>query len=138
MFAAAHTIGTTACFFMTGRLFNYRGSRRPDPSIAPPFLQNLQRICPPGGNANVRLGIDSGSDHSFDTTLFTNIRSGFAVLQSDAELYRDPRTRDIVDFYIRFPSSFRRDFGIAMVKMGRIGVITGAAGEIRSVCSSFN
>ncbi|XP_078432924.1 peroxidase 43-like isoform X2 [Wolffia australiana] len=131
---AAHTIGTTACFFMTGRLYNFQGTRRPDPSINPMFLGTLQAICPPGGNGNVRLAIDNGSGQFFDAQFFSNIRAGFAVLQSDAALYSHPATRPFVDFYAVDPASFAQDFALAMVKLGRIQRVT--AGHVRRVCSS--
>ncbi|XP_078432933.1 peroxidase 43-like [Wolffia australiana] len=134
---AAHTIGTTACFFMTGRLYNFRGTRRPDPSISPPFLAALQGICPPGGNGNVRLAIDNGSGHFFDTHFFSNIRSGLAVLQSDAALYSHPATRPFVDFYADSPSSFAQDFAVAIVKLGRVRALTGPLGHVRRACSSL-
>ncbi|XP_078433092.1 peroxidase 43-like [Wolffia australiana] len=138
LLSAAHTIGSTACFFMPERLFNFRGTRGPDPSIAPPFLAKLQRICPNGGNVNVRLAMDDGSENVFDNQIFVNIRGGTAVLQSDAAAMTSATTRPIVDFYARSPENFRRDFGIAMLKLGRLDVLTGSDGNIRSVCSSFD
>ncbi|XP_078433053.1 peroxidase 43-like [Wolffia australiana] len=138
LLSAAHTIGTTACFFMGVRLNNFQGTGRPDPSIAPPFLAKLQGICPSGGDVNVRLAMDDGSENAFDTRNFDNILARTAVLQSDAALLNHPTTRAFVEFYARSPDAFRKDFGISMVKLGRLGVLTGANGNIRKVCSMFN
>lgn len=65
------------------------------------------------------------------------------MLESDAKLYTDESTRQIIDSYSGFLSStfgpfFERDFIDSIVRMGQIGVKTGLNGEIRRVCSAFN
>ncbi|XP_009803650.1 peroxidase 43-like [Nicotiana tabacum] len=140
--SAAHTIGTTACFFMTKRLYNFFPGGGSDPSINPSLLPELMATCPQNGNVNVRLPIDEGSSDAFDNQILQNIRSGFAVLRSDASLYEDVVTRSVVDSYFGMFSpflgiSFEADFANAMVKMGRIDVLTGFQGTIRRVCSAF-
>ncbi|GAA0141343.1 peroxidase [Lithospermum erythrorhizon] len=141
--SGAHTIGTTACFFMTQRLYNFIPGGGSDPSINQQFLLELQSTCPPDGDVNVRLPIDRGSTERFDNQILQNIRGGFAVLQSDAALYEDEATKRVVDSYfdILSPltgSSFEADFASSMVKMGKIGVKTGSQGTIRRVCGAFN
>lgn len=141
-FAAAHTIGTTACFFMTQRLYDFVPGGGSDPSIDPSFLPELMAACPRNGDVNARLSMDRGSSEEFDNNILQNVRSGFAVLRSDASLYEDVDTRNIVDSYFGIFSpflgtSFEDDFANAMVKMGRIDVLTGKQGKIRSVCSTF-
>uniref|UniRef100_A0A1D1Z001 Peroxidase n=1 Tax=Anthurium amnicola TaxID=1678845 RepID=A0A1D1Z001_9ARAE len=138
----AHTIGTAACFFMGGRLYNFGGGGKADPSINPQFMPELKRMCPQNGDVNVRLALDSGSEREFDVRILGNIRGGFAVLESDARMYGDPSTRAVIDSYLDGAGtggpSFESDFAVAVVKMGAIGVLTGSQGEIRRVCSSFN
>lgn len=142
--SAAHTIGTTACFFMTKRLYNFfpfgGGS---DPAISLNFLPQLKARCPKDGNVNNRLAIDEGSVQKFDKNILKNIREGFAVLASDARLNDDIVTKSVIDSYFSpinptFGPSFENDFVQAMVKMGQIGVKTGSVGNIRHVCSAFN
>ncbi|KAI3849266.1 hypothetical protein MKX03_001665 [Papaver bracteatum] len=144
LLSAAHTIGTTACFFMTDRLYNFPteggGS---DPSINPRFLPELKSKCPQNGDVNTRLPMDNGSPLRFDSQILRNIREGFAVLQSDAKLYDDEVTRRIIDSYFGFLSSifgpfFETDFVNSILKMGSLGVNTGSRGEIRRVCKAFN
>ncbi|KAL5714616.1 peroxidase [Ranunculus cassubicifolius] len=142
LLTAAHTIGTTACFFMTDRLYKFPtfGS---DPTINTAFLPELKAKCPENGDVNVRLGIDHNSEGIFDDQILRNIKNGFAVLASDAKLYTDEETKDVIDSYIGglsflFGPSFVNDFAESMVKMGRIGVKTGDQGEIRRVCKAFN
>jgi peroxidase len=144
--AAAHTVGTTACFFLQDRLYNFPlpgGGRGSDPTIPPGFLSELKSRCAPG-DFNTRLALDRGSEGVFDTSILRNIRNGFAVIGSDAALYNDTATVDVVDSYSGLLSNFfgpyfRQDFADAMVRMGRIGVVTGRKqGEVRKVCSKFN
>ncbi|CAH9130662.1 unnamed protein product [Cuscuta epithymum] len=141
--SAAHTIGTTACFFMTKRLYDFSSpGGGADPAINPDLLPELKATCPQNGDVNVRLPIDHGSGDKFDNQILQNIRSGFAVLQSDARLYEDPSTKNVVDSYFGFlpflGPSFEDEFASAMVKMGRIGVLTGSQGTIRRVCGSIS
>ena len=126
------------------RLYNFMPGGGPDPSINPNFLFELMETCPPNGDTNVRLPMDHDSGNTFDDHILQNIRSGFAVLQTDAKLLNDPITKQIVDSYFRFRNqtvrpSFEADFAKSMVKMGRIGVKTSLKrGEIRRVCNAFN
>lgn len=146
---AAHTIGTTACFFLQKRLYNFLPGGRPDPLINPRFLPELESKCPKDGDVNVRIALDHGSERKFDIKILKNIRTGFGVLQTDANLYVDPSTRPIVDSYFGFHGAgsepglgarpdFGSDFVESMVRMGMIGVKMGEEGEIRRVCSEFN
>ncbi|KAK9110392.1 hypothetical protein Sjap_018452 [Stephania japonica] len=139
---AAHTIGTTACFFMTDRLYNFPGGTS-DPTINPVFLPELEATCPKNGDVNVRLAADRESEFKFDDSILRNIRNGFAVIESDAKLYTDAETKNVVDSYMGplnflIGPNFGADFAESMVNMGMIDVKTGSQGQIRKVCSAFN
>ena len=138
-------MGTTACFFIQDRLYNFPlagGGRGSDPTIPDGFLAELKSRCAPG-DFNTRLPLDRGSERVFDTSILRNIRNGFAVIASDAALYNRTSTVGVVDSYSGLLSTifgpyFRQDFADAMVKMGSIGVLTGAKGDVRKLCSKFN
>lgn len=141
-FSASHTIGTTACFFMTDRLYNSPNGGT-DPTINPSLIPELKAKCPRNGDVNVRLPMDRGSEQTFDDQILQNIRNGFAVLQSDAKLYEDDDTKGVIDSYFDtvnpvFGPNFEEDYVNSMVKMGSIDVKTGSEGTIRRVCGSFN
>ncbi|KAK6939986.1 hem peroxidase [Dillenia turbinata] len=142
LLSAAHTIGTTACFFMQRRLYKFTPHGGSDPSINPALLPRLKSMCPKGGNSE-RLPLDVGSKLIFDDHILHNIKNGFGVIESDARLGHDIVTKRIVDAYVGTArlghnALFNRDFAAAMVKMGHIGVKTGSDGEIRRVCNAFN
>ncbi|KAM1552258.1 hypothetical protein ACFXTH_044409 [Malus domestica] len=139
LLTAAHTIGTTACFFLTRRLYNFFPGGGSDPSINPNLLPQLKQRCPQNGDVNIRLPIDEGSEQTFDLHILQNIRNGFAVLESDAKLNEDAMTRSIMDSYfplfnIPFGPSFEADFIESILRMGQISVKTGFQGVIRRNC----
>ena len=58
---------------------------------------------------------------------------------SDAALLDDPETRAYVTRQAKAdPDEFFKDFGVSMVKMGNIEVLTGSQGEIRKNCAFVN
>ncbi|XP_044970285.1 peroxidase 43-like [Hordeum vulgare subsp. vulgare] len=141
LLTAAHTIGTTACFFVKDRLYSFPlpgGRTGSDPSIPAAFLSELKARCAPG-DFNTRVPLDRGSQGRFDDSILRNIRSGLVAIASDAALEANNATGALVGAYLGAASaSFAQDFVGAMIKMGTIGAITGDAGEIRDVCSAFN
>lgn len=122
---------------MPKRLYNFTGRNDSDPEINPALLPVLKDLCPQNGDLNARIPIDSLTSDKFDDQILKNIKNGFAVIASDARLYDDIVTRQVVDSYVdELP--FAQDFAVAMVKMGRIGVKIGSDGEIRRLCHAFN
>lgn len=135
--SGAHSIGTTACFFMPNRLYDFSGRNDSDPQINSKFLPELQRLCPRNGDQNARIFLDPVTSNTMDGQIMHNIKNGFAVLASDARLYDGGSTKKVVDSYVQ-SSNFEQDFATAMVRMGRIGVKVGSNGEIRHSCNDFN
>ncbi|XP_057977597.1 cationic peroxidase 2-like [Malania oleifera] len=138
-----HTIGTTACQFLSHRLYNFNKTSKADPSINPSFLPRLKALCPPNGDAVRRVELDTDSSAVFDTSYFSNLKNSRGVLASDQLLWNDNSTKPIVRQLLGVggPSpaiNFNMEFGNAMVKMGAIQVKTGAGGEIRKICSAPN
>ncbi|KAK7302515.1 hypothetical protein RJT34_13406 [Clitoria ternatea] len=131
--AGGHTIGTTACQFFADRIY---GSNGTDPSIDPLFVSTLRQLCPQN-QPTKRVALDTGSQFRFDTSYFAHLPRGRGILRSDQVLWTDASTRGFVLRYL--PSTpFNLDFGNSMVKMGNIGIKTGADAEIRTKCSAVN
>ncbi|CAM8937517.1 unnamed protein product [Rhodiola kirilowii] len=140
LLTAAHSIGTTACFFMQRRLYSFDDTNgQSDPAIEPTFLHTLKSQCPPQSNSE-RIPLDPTTPLVFDDELLRNIKRGIAVIQSDARLNEDDETRDILDSYVGqgSGSSFASDFVESIVKMGALQVKTGEEGEIRKACGAVN
>ncbi|KAL1204070.1 Peroxidase 71 [Cardamine amara subsp. amara] len=131
--AGGHTIGTAGCIVFRNRLFN-----NTDTTVDQAFLTQLQTQCPQNGDGSVRVDLDTGSAATFDNSYFNNLARGRGVLQSDHVLWTDPATRPIVQQLMSPRSTFNTEFARAMVRMSNIGVLTGATGEIRRVCSAVN
>ncbi|KAK3230472.1 hypothetical protein Dsin_002353 [Dipteronia sinensis] len=89
---------------------------------------------------NIKIPLDQGTKFIFDDFIFRNIKNGFIVLASDARLYDNNKTKQILDSYITTGSgkSFKANFGKAMVRMSNIGVKTGPEGDSRRVCNAIN
>ncbi|KAF2565148.1 hypothetical protein F2Q70_00018968 [Brassica cretica] len=132
-----HTIGQAGCGAFRNRLYNSTTGPA-DPTIDPTLLAQLQTQCPQNGDASVRVDLDTGSGTTFDTSYYNNLGRGRGVLQSDQVLWSDPATRPIVQQLMNPRSTFNAEFARAMVRMSNIGVLTGANGEIRRVCSAIN
>lgn len=135
LLTGAHTIGKAACFFITDRLYE---SNAPDLRIVPHFVPELMSMCPKNGVNSVKVSMDRGSDRRFDSQFYANVRGGFGIIKSDAALYGDSNTAEMVENYADNEDSFRNDFVGSILRMGNAGVNTGNSGEIRTTCSSFN
>ncbi|KAK7328162.1 hypothetical protein VNO77_22259 [Canavalia gladiata] len=131
--SGGHTIGRTACKFFADRIYNSNGS---DPSIDPSFVSTLRQICP-HYEPKKRVALDTGSQFKVDSSYFVNLKKGRGILRSDQLLWTHASTRNIVKKYLS-TSRFKAKFAKSMVKMGNIGVKTGAHGEIRKRCFAVN
>ncbi|CAI0448541.1 unnamed protein product [Linum tenue] len=133
--SGAHTIGTAAC-----QLFRYRLGA--DPSLDAAFVPQLRALCPQNGDGARRVAMDTGSPNRFDANYYGNLRSGRGVLESDAVLWADAGTRGLVQRFLGIRGlaglTFGVEFGRSMVKMGNVEVKSGAAGEIRTLCTAVN
>lgn len=137
--AGAHTIGFAQCFTFKNRLFNFKGSGKPDPSLESTVLSKLQAACPNSDNSNAKLvPLDAQTLTRFDNLYYNNIVNNTALLQSDQALLTDPTTAAMVRTYSADPFLFSKDFAVSMAKLGNLGVLTGQNGQVRKKCGSIN
>lgn len=135
----AHTIGFAQCFTFKRRLFDFKGSGNPDPTLDSSLLSSLRTTCPNVDASNTKLApLDSATSSMFDNSYYKNLLSNSGLLESDQALMGDQRSAAMVNSYSQYPYLFNKDFGESMIKLGNIGVLTGQAGEIRKKCGFVN
>ncbi|BAD61331.1 putative cationic peroxidase isozyme 38K precursor [Oryza sativa Japonica Group] len=142
--SGGHTIGIGHCNLFSSRLFNFTGKNNPsdvDPSLNPSYARFLQGQCrrnqqDPNDNSTV-VPMDPGSSVSFDSHYFVNLKARQGMFTSDATLLTDGRAAALVD-KLRDPGVFLDHFKNSIKRMGQIGVLTGAAGQIRKRCNAVN
>ncbi|CAD5175695.1 unnamed protein product [Musa acuminata subsp. malaccensis] len=128
----AHTIGVSHCSSFSSRIY---GS---DPSIDPKYAATLRMKCKPK-DLTTLVQMDPGSVTTFDTGYYKQVSGNRGLLNSDAALLQNPQTKAyVLRQSTGSASQFFKDFGDSMVKMGNIGVLTGAAGQIRKKCFAVN
>ncbi|KAG2705484.1 hypothetical protein I3843_05G048800 [Carya illinoinensis] len=136
--SGGHTLGFANCLIIKGRIFDFKGTGKPDPTLESSFLAYLQSICPNGDTANSNFAPLDSSPASFDNSYFTNLRNNAGLLESDRALMGNPQTAALVESYSINPRRFSNDFAASMYKLGNVGVLTGENGEIRRKCRSVN
>ncbi|KAF4350877.1 hypothetical protein F8388_008059 [Cannabis sativa] len=137
--SGAHTIGTSHCTAFNNRLYNFTGKGDTDPTLDSEYIDELKKKCKPADRTTL-VEMDPGSFKTFDVKYFQVVAKRRGLFSSDSALLDDSETKTYVLSHASSSgtSSFFKDFGVSMVNMGRLGVLTGSAGEIRKVCSAVN
>ncbi|GAY36353.1 hypothetical protein CUMW_279600 [Citrus unshiu] len=136
--SGGHTIGTSHCSSFETRLYNFTGKGDTDPTLDPNYVVHLKRKCQPGDTTTL-VKMDPGSFRTFDGDYYTLVAKRRGLFQSDAALLDDTETKSYVKLQANtYGSTFAKDFAESMVNMGKIGVLTGKAGEIRKHCAFVN
>ncbi|XP_043714333.1 peroxidase 10-like [Telopea speciosissima] len=137
--SGAHTIGFAKCSTFKQRLFNFNSTGNPDPTLGSSLLKDLQSTCPDQDSSDSNLAaLDPVTANKFDNVYYKNLVNNSGLLQSDQALMGDSNSAAMVNNYNKYPYLFYNDFGASMVKMGKIGVLTGTNGEIRKNCRVVN
>ncbi|THU55050.1 hypothetical protein C4D60_Mb11t02470 [Musa balbisiana] len=134
--SGAHTIGVAHCPTFSNRLYNFSRKASTDPTLNPKYAAQLKKECPRGSINEVDM--DPPSPLTFDTSYYSNLLDNRGLFTSDQTLMSTPATAGKVRQFASSSVLFKQKFAAAMVKMGKIGVLTGAQGEIRSYCRVVN
>ncbi|XP_027109784.1 peroxidase 27-like [Coffea arabica] len=140
--SGGHTVGTSHCAAFNNRLYNFTGkgiqNDDADPTLDYEYVPKLKSKCK-FGDRNTLVEMDPGSFKTFDLSYFSLVAKRRGLFQSDAALLDDSETRAYVKLHaLKDKAGFFKDFADSMIKMGRIGVLTGTQGEIRKVCTKVN
>ncbi|KAF7148563.1 hypothetical protein RHSIM_Rhsim03G0048800 [Rhododendron simsii] len=136
-----HTVGVAHCGFFQDRLFDFQGTRKRDPTMNRALWLKLFGIC---GTQVLPLleeptaFLDQTTPFTIDNMYYRDIRKRRGILQIDQELVFRNSTASLVSAFANDPDGFQQSFANALVKMGRVGVLVGKAGQIRENCRVFN
>ncbi|KAK3445730.1 hypothetical protein EUGRSUZ_A00966 [Eucalyptus grandis] len=136
--SGAHTIGRSHCTSFNNRLYSFNTTVNQDPSLDPTYASMLKQQCPQGNDPTLVVPMDPPSPNMMDTSYYQGILANRGLFTSDQTLLTNSATANQVTQNARIPSIWKSNFAAAMVKMGKIGVLTGSAGEIRANCRVIN
>ncbi|KAL8253231.1 hypothetical protein R6Q59_036924 [Mikania micrantha] len=137
--SGAHTIGRSHCTSFVSRLYSFNSTVNQDPSLNPLYASKLKQECPKdSNNVNLVVPMNPSSPAISDTGYYVDVLNNRGLFTSDQSLLTSSSTANQVHQNAMNPLAWKTKFADAMVKMGRIGVITGQQGEIRSNCRVIN
>lgn len=137
-------MGQARCKFFDDRLYLWRGTRKPDPTLNPTTAASLRKTCTntaASKDSRVFLDQNPSSSFVFDKSYFQMLTQGKGVMESDQKLFFDPSTKAYVKpLADGSEANFAKKFEAAMIKLGGLGAtaVQGSKGEIRRVCSVVN
>ncbi|KAL0561801.1 hypothetical protein IC582_002244 [Cucumis melo] len=142
--SGAHSIGIAHCPTFVGRLYSFNTTHAQDPSLDPSYADYLKSKCPPpsssgdDGSQQPDVDLDFSTPHHLDNSYYIELTNHRGLLISDQTLLSSSLTSKMVLRYAHHGSKWETKFAKAMVKMGKIDVLTGSKGEIRRHCSFVN
>ncbi|XP_021716759.1 peroxidase 57-like [Chenopodium quinoa] len=139
LLGGGHTVGDIHCSKFLDRLYNYKNTGRPDPSMNSATLSSCQQRCPRSGSNNFVFADQTvGSEFKVDNGYYQAIAQGKGILEIDQRIASDSLTKDSVNKLAWTDNLFAYQFGYAMVKLGKVGVLTGSQGQVRLNCRRNN
>jgi peroxidase len=136
-----HSVGVTHCSVIKDRLYNYKGTGKPDPSMVGWLMWYMQTyVCPKSATwDNIVYLDDYSSLYTVDSSYYKQLINGKGIIPFDVEMANAWQTNWAVNLLANdWSSAFLSMFGQALVKMGQVDVLTGTQGQIRKVCNSVN
>ncbi|TVU02686.1 hypothetical protein EJB05_51800, partial [Eragrostis curvula] len=134
--SGAHSFGIAHCGNFDSLLY---------PSIHPTmnatYAAELKKVCP--WPSPFEMGPIVNNNRVTDPNVlsnqyYSNVLTGQVLFWSDHMLMSRNDTAAKVAFYANNPLAWKVRFAAAMVKMGKIQVLTGTQGEVRMVCNATN
>nr|GMC62855.1 peroxidase 5-like [Ipomoea batatas]GMC64660.1 peroxidase 5-like [Ipomoea batatas] len=137
--SGAHTIGRAHCSSFSNRLYNFNITTDQDPTLDPSYAAFLKLQCPKGDNNPNRVAaMDPWSPAKTDVSYYSNLLANRGLFTTDQALLTNPFTAFLVSQNAQNDFLWKMKFAAAMVKMGKVDVLTGFAGEVRSNCRVIN
>ncbi|KAL8557831.1 hypothetical protein ACS0TY_005069 [Phlomoides rotata] len=136
--SGSHSIGVSHCSAFSSRLSGFNATFDQDPSLHPGFAASLRTSCGSGSGSDPFVFNDFQTPTVLDNKYYGNLIHGKGVLTSDQTLFDSSLTRNLVVGNAQYGSVWAQNFAAAMIKMGKIDVLTGEEGEIRKKCRFIN
>ncbi|KAK6267143.1 hypothetical protein QUC31_017980 [Theobroma cacao] len=130
--SGCHTVGFSHCNRFANRLYSFSPSSPVDPDLDPTYAQELKQACPQDVDPRIAINMDPITPQTFDNMYFQNLVAKKGLFTSDEVLFTNPASQPTVIDFAKNPGDFNAAFITAMRKLGRVGVKTGQAGQIRS------
>lgn len=140
----SHSIGRTRC----QNTIAEDGSmdKMPDTAkfVDKQFEQKVkQRFCPESRHAlftSIRAPLvpDNPNNSDWGNSFYKHIIKGRTLLPFDISLAVEQTTKDMVHQYASDSALWQKMFNDAMIKLGKVNVLTGDQGEIRRKCGWIN
>lgn len=134
----AHTLGFSHCNRFSNRIYNFSPAKRIDPTLNSAYALQLRQMCPVNVDPRIAINMDPTTPRTFDNVYFQNLQQGKGLFTSDQILFTDTRSQATINTFASSNAAFNQAFVQAMTKLGRVGVLTGNQGEIRSDCTRPN
>ncbi|XP_049935811.1 peroxidase 5-like isoform X2 [Nymphaea colorata] len=138
--SGAHTIGDSHCSAFSNRLYSFKNTTNAsEPSMDPKYVSDLRSKCPaPGSRQDPTVPLDPVTPRTLDNQYYVNLKNHRGLLSSDQALMERDDTAKMVQANINSGSIWLHKFADAMVRMGKIEVLTGSQGQIRKSCRVIN
>ncbi|KAK9734348.1 hypothetical protein RND81_04G133400 [Saponaria officinalis] len=103
----------------------------------------IQKYCPPAKvdqffNLTAPLNPAKPENSAWGVSFYDNIKKGLSLIPSDLAMAVNVNTKGLVNQYANDSQLWMKKFNEAMIKIGKINVITGNQGEIRKHCGLIN
>ncbi|OIT34544.1 putative peroxidase 61 [Nicotiana attenuata] len=133
-------MGQAHCRFFYDRLYNFKGTGKPDPTMKRSTLVTLRSQCPKNSKTDsaVYFSPGYGSNYTFSNTFYGKVLAHESVLRVDQQLSYGADTNELVNEFAQSLEQFRRAFTLSINRMGGLKVLTGKNGEIRRDCKFTN
>ncbi|EXC33371.1 Peroxidase 55 [Morus notabilis] len=136
--SGAHTLGFSHCSRFANRIYSFTQSNPIDPSLDSNYAEQLKASCPQDVDPSIAIDMDPVTPRAFDNAYYQNLVNKKGLFTSDQVLFSISESQSTVQEFANSPDAFNGAFITAMIKLGRVGVKTGSAGEIRKDCTAFN
>ncbi|XP_024995515.1 probable peroxidase 26 [Cynara cardunculus var. scolymus] len=137
-----HMMGRTRCSNVHDRLYNFKNTGKPDPSMESTTLSYLQQQCPKKvrlGQPNPLINLNpENPTHNFTNSYYKRVLANKAVLGVDQQLRYGGDTYELTDQFADSLGDLKGEFAFSMSRMGGLKVLTGTKGQIRRDCRVVN